>query len=157
MAENLHNRKIKMMRSDNYGEYRSSDFNKYLAKLGIQRQLTIPESPQQNGVSERMNQILMNRTRCLLIESGLCPKFWAEAVSTAAYLRNKCPSAAIDGNIPERIRSDKEVNINHIRVFGCRAWSHVRSHSIQSKLDSKAKECVLVDILRVSRVTSYGT
>ncbi|GBL79063.1 hypothetical protein AVEN_49007-1 [Araneus ventricosus] len=73
-----------------------------------------------------------------LKESGLGPKFWAEAVSTAAYLRNKCPFTAIDGDIPERIWSGKEVHINHMRVFGCRTWSHVHSHSIQRKLDPKA-------------------
>ncbi|GBL94283.1 Retrovirus-related Pol polyprotein from transposon TNT 1-94 [Araneus ventricosus] len=103
MTENLHNRKIKILRSDNGVEYRSSEFNKYLAKLRIQRQLTVSESPQQNGVSERMNQTLMNTTKCLLIESVLGLKFWAEAVSIAVYLRNKCPSAAIYGNILERI------------------------------------------------------
>ncbi|GBM65508.1 hypothetical protein AVEN_214856-1 [Araneus ventricosus] len=71
------------------------------------RQLTVPESLQQNEVSERMNQTLINTTRCLLIKSGLGPKFWAEAVSTATYLRKKRPSAAISGSIPERIWSGK--------------------------------------------------
>lgn len=144
MAENLHNRKIKTLRSDNGGEYRSKEFDEYLIRHGIQRQLTVPESPQQNGVSERMNQSLINSTRCLLIESGLEASFWAEAVSTAAKLRNKCPSAAIEGDIPERRWTGKEVLLDHLKVFGCRAWSHERSFSRKSKLDPKAKECVFV-------------
>lgn len=144
MAENLHNRKIKTLRSDNGGEYRSEKFDEYLISHGIQRQLSVPESPQQNGVSERMNQTLVNAARCLLIESGLEASFWAEAVSTAAKLRNKCPSAAIEGDVPERRWFGREIHLEHLRVFGCRAWSHERSFSRRSKLDPKAKECIFV-------------
>ncbi|GBN86352.1 hypothetical protein AVEN_200627-1 [Araneus ventricosus] len=54
------------------------------------------------------------------------------------------PICAIDGYIPERIWSGKEANINHTRIIGLKTWSHVRSHSVQSKLDTKTKECVLV-------------
>jgi len=46
---------------DNGGEYTSSEFIKYLASEGIERQLTIPRRPEQNGIAERMNQILTKR------------------------------------------------------------------------------------------------
>ena len=127
MSENFHNKKIKILRIDNGGEFKSDDFNKYLAKHGIKKQLSAPESPQQNGISERMNQILINITRCLLIESGADPTFWAEAVHTASYLHNKRLSTAIKGNTPEKLWSGKKTNLKHLMLFGCRAWSHVRS------------------------------
>lgn len=143
MSEKLHNKRIKTLRSDNGGEFKSNDFNMYLVRHGIQRQLTVPESPQQNGVSERRNQTLVNITRCLLIESGASPEFWAEAVCTASYLHNRRPSTAIDGNMPEKMWSGKEVDLNNLKVFGCRAWSHVRSFQRRSKLEPKATECIL--------------
>jgi transposase InsO family protein len=40
---------LKCLRSDNGGEYISNNFN----YEGIQQQLTIPHTPQQNGVAER--------------------------------------------------------------------------------------------------------
>ena len=45
MVENLHNTKVKTLRSDNGGEYTSKEFDEYLAKHGIKRRLTIPGTP----------------------------------------------------------------------------------------------------------------
>ncbi|KFM59138.1 Retrovirus-related Pol polyprotein from transposon TNT 1-94, partial [Stegodyphus mimosarum] len=144
MVENLQNRKTKFLRSNNGGEYISGKFDKYLTAHGIQRQLTVPDTPQQNGLAERLNQTLINTTRCLLIESGADHRFWVEAMATAAYLHNKRTSMAIDGDIPEGRWSGYGSKADHLRVFGFRAWSHVRSHSRGCKLDPKATECVSV-------------
>jgi len=47
--------KLKMLRSDNEGEFTSRKFKGYLAKEGIKHQLTVPYTPQQNGINERRN------------------------------------------------------------------------------------------------------
>ena len=47
--------KLKILRSDNGGEYTSRQFEAYLAKEGIKHQLVVPYTPRQNGVSERRN------------------------------------------------------------------------------------------------------
>lgn len=144
MAENFHDRKVKVLRSDNGGEYTSTDFNEYLTEHGIRHQLTIPGTPEQNGVAERINQTLLDMTRCLLIESGVPKELWADAVVTASRIRNKCPSKAIEGKSPEALWTGGEVKLDSLRVFGCRAWS-VRSRlRKKGKLDPKAEECVLV-------------
>ena len=39
-------RTIKRLRTDNGGEYTSNEFNQYCKDKGIQRELTIPYSPQ---------------------------------------------------------------------------------------------------------------
>ncbi|KAH9325285.1 hypothetical protein KI387_005463, partial [Taxus chinensis] len=51
--------KLKCLRSDNGGEYYSNEFNDYCSKNGIRRQKTVPGTPQQNGVSKRMNRTIM--------------------------------------------------------------------------------------------------
>lgn len=43
----------------------------YFKKEGIQYECTIRYTPQQNGVSERINRIIAEKARCMLIESGL--------------------------------------------------------------------------------------
>ncbi|KAL4271407.1 hypothetical protein GQ457_13G027700 [Hibiscus cannabinus] len=81
--ENQSGKKIKTLRSDNGSEYTSRQFASYLKKLGIHHQLTVVYTPQQNGVSESKNMIVLNMARCLLFEKKIPKGFWAEAVNTS--------------------------------------------------------------------------
>ena len=45
-------------------------------------------SPQQNGVAERLNRTLGEAAKSMMIHAGLSYAYWAEAVSTATYLKN---------------------------------------------------------------------
>ncbi|KAE8711604.1 Detected protein of confused Function [Hibiscus syriacus] len=51
----------------------------------------------------------------------------AEAINTAAYLINRGPSVPLDGRIPEEVWSKKEINLSHLRVFGCISYVHIDS------------------------------
>ena len=80
--------KVKCLKSDNGGEYVDSDFKQYCAENGIKMMRTIPGTPQQNGVAERMNRTLNERARSMRIHSELPKTFWADAINTAAFLIN---------------------------------------------------------------------
>jgi transposase InsO family protein len=54
-VERKSGKKLLTLRTDRGGEFAAADFVQYCAELGIQRQLTTPYSPQQNGVVERQN------------------------------------------------------------------------------------------------------
>ena len=69
--ENQSSCKIQFIRSDNGIEYTSQRFNSFCEEAGIEHQLTVPYSPQQNGVSARKNRTIMKMTRCLLHEKNL--------------------------------------------------------------------------------------
>jgi transposase InsO family protein len=56
LVEKKTGRYIKILRSDQGGEYTSRDFFKYCKNNGIQQQFTVPHTPQQNGVAERKNR-----------------------------------------------------------------------------------------------------
>ncbi|GJP75639.1 hypothetical protein CLOP_g6067 [Closterium sp. NIES-67] len=58
--------KVKVIRSDNGGEFIGADFEGELKRKGIQHQLTVPYNPQQNGVAERFNRTLQEGARTLL-------------------------------------------------------------------------------------------
>ena len=51
------------MRTDNGGEYMSTDYQEYLKAHGIQHELTVAYTPQQNGIPELKNQTLMESAR----------------------------------------------------------------------------------------------
>ena len=46
-------------------------------------------TPQQNGVVERKNRILVEMAQTMLCENNLPKYFWAEAVNTACYIINR--------------------------------------------------------------------
>ena len=48
---------------------------------------TDPNTPQQNGVAERMNRTIMERARAILDDSKFKRSMWNEAVLTAVHLQ----------------------------------------------------------------------
>ena len=117
MVENQNDVKIKVFRSDNAGEFCSLLFENFLTNNGIIHQKTNPYTPQQNGMSERMNRTLVEKARCLLFDAGLQKCFWAEAINTAVYLRNR---SAVAGHkkTPYEIWTQKQPDVSHLRIFG---------------------------------------
>ena len=99
-AENQKERKVKCLQSDNGKEYVNKELDFYLKEHGIVRRLTVPHNPEQNGTSERKNRTLLEMAWCILMQSGLPPGFWAEAISTANYIRNRCPTKSLNGKTP---------------------------------------------------------
>ena len=83
MVEKSSGEKIKTLRSDNGGEYTSKELEDYLKRNGIRHERTVPKTPEQNGVAERMIRTLEETVRAMLSDSKLPKKFWAEALSTA--------------------------------------------------------------------------
>jgi transposase InsO family protein len=76
-AEMETGRKLKVLRTDRGGEFNSVEFGEYCAEAGVQRQLTAPYSPQQNGVVERRNQTVVGMARSMMKAKGLPGMFWA--------------------------------------------------------------------------------
>ena len=118
-SENHTERQIKVLRTDRGGEYMSDEFNAYLSKRGIVHQLSAVETPQQNGVAERLNRTLMDLVRTMIHAKRLPKEFWAEALSTAVYIRNRVTSKALPKNkTPHHLWHGSRPNLGHTRVFG---------------------------------------
>ena len=66
LVENQTGKKIKVLRSDNGGEYTSNEFQDFYTQGGIRRQLIVPYNPQQNGVAEKKNRAIIGATRAML-------------------------------------------------------------------------------------------
>lgn len=141
-VELLHGCSIKALQCDNGTEYVNNPFKEHLKEKGIRLFRSVPYQPQQNGKSEKMNRTLMTTVRCMLVESGLPKAFWAEALRTACFNRNRCPSAAIDYKIPEEVWTGKPVNLEKfkmMKIFGCQVYAGIAG---AKKLESQAEKCV---------------
>ena len=142
MVENETGHKLKVLRTDNGGEYLSDRFKEYLRSEGVRHELSVPKTPEQNGVAERMNQTLVEAGRTMLADAKLPQKFWAEALSTAVYLRNRSPTKAVEMT-PFEAWTGEKPNVAHLRAFGCLTYAHIAKDERQ-KLNPKAKRCILL-------------
>jgi len=65
-VENHTCKKIKILRSDNGGEYTSNEFKAFCNGEGIKRVLTTPYTPQQNGIAERKNRSIVEAAKAMI-------------------------------------------------------------------------------------------
>ena len=78
MVQNATGLKVQNLRTDNGGEYVSSDFTKFCVSKGIFHQFTNPHTPEQNGTSERLNRTLIESAKSMIFHANIPLKFWAE-------------------------------------------------------------------------------
>ncbi|KAJ3661597.1 hypothetical protein Zmor_005987 [Zophobas morio] len=143
LVENQTGKTVKCLQSDNGGEYTSRDFDRYLKARGITRRLTAPYNPEQNGIAERKNRTLLDTARCLLIDAGLPDSFWAEAVNTANYLRNRLPTRCLGGGTPYEAWTGKKPDISNFRAFGSRVY-YLDRRPGKGKFDPRGEEGVFL-------------
>ena len=65
------------------------------------------------------------------------------ALSTATYLRSRCPTKAVSGMTPFEAWTGEKPRVDGLRVFGCQAFAHIPKDE-RKKLDSKSRKCVLL-------------
>lgn len=142
-VENQVGCKIKAINTDNGGEYINKNFRKLLEKSGVVHRTAVPYTPQQNGIAERANRTIVEMARTMLFDAGFSKEYWAEAVSTAVYILNRCPTKVVPGKTPEEEWSGIKPNLKHLKVFGCEAMVHVPKQK-RDKWDPKAKKLLFM-------------
>ncbi|KAG8498697.1 hypothetical protein CXB51_005124 [Gossypium anomalum] len=95
-------KQIKYLRTDNGLEFCSDEFNRLCKSEGIVRHLTVRHTPQQNGVTERMNRTIMEKVRCMLSNANLPKSFWGRSSLYCMFLINRSPSVAIEKRLHKR-------------------------------------------------------
>jgi hypothetical protein len=134
---------LKCLRSDNGGEYCIKESDDYFSYHGIRREKRIPRTPQENGVSERMNRIIMECARSMRLDVGFPLQFWADAVDIVVYLIKGGPSGSLDGKIPEEEWTGKKVNYYFLKTFSCEAFVHTDKEN-RTKIKSKSNKCTFI-------------
>jgi transposase InsO family protein len=135
-------RKLRVLRTNNGGEFIATEFASYCADEGIHRHYSAPYSPQQNGVVERCNQTVVGMARALLKQRGMLAVFWGETVVTTVYILNRSPTKALEGRTPYEPWHGHKPAVSHVRVFGCLAFSKDLGHV--SKLDDRSTPGVFI-------------
>jgi transposase InsO family protein len=122
MVEKQTGKYIKILRSDQGGEYTSGAFIKYCKSHGIVQQYMVPHTPQQNGVAERKNRTLVECAWSMLKGKNLTNGFWVEAISTVVYLKNRSPTKSLDHKTPFEALYGYKPTVSHLRIFGSKIF-----------------------------------
>ena len=100
------------------GEFLSEELKKHQDLKGTVRELTVHDSPPQNGVAERGMHTRAERACTLLIASGLPCFLWEEAMRHSTWLQNRTPAKALNGKMPYELINKTKPFLGGIQEFG---------------------------------------
>nr|GEW00062.1 putative ribonuclease H-like domain-containing protein [Tanacetum cinerariifolium] len=141
--ENQLSLKVKIIRSDNRTKFKNHDLNQFCGMKGIKREFSVARTPQQNGIAERKNRILIEAARTVLAYSLLPIPFWAEAVNTACYVQNRVLVTEPYNKTPYELLLGRTPSIGFLRPFGC-IVTILNTLDPLGEFDGKADEGFLV-------------
>jgi hypothetical protein len=154
LIENLSERKIKILRSENGGEYTSKEFVNFCKDARLKRELTTPYNPQQNGVAERKNSTIMEAVKTMIHDQDHPIHLWAKAARTSVYVQNRLSHSALGFKTPEEMFSGKKPKVIHLKIFGYHIFVHIPKKK-RTKLDPSRKKGIFVGYCEVSKAFRY--
>ena len=114
-VENQLGKHIKAIQSNHGGKYLLRSFKDYFTENGIISKLTAPRTPQQNGITERRNETLLDMVRSMMSYSTLPISFWGYALNTVMYFLNLVPSKSVP-KIPVELWNGRKPSIRHLHI-----------------------------------------
>jgi transposase InsO family protein len=153
LLENFSKRKIKILGSDNGGEYTSKEFINFCKHVEIKRELTTPYNPQQNGVAARKNITIMEALKTMIHDQDMSMHLWAKVARTTVYVQNKLSHSALGFKTLKEMFSRKKPEVSHLKIIGCLVFVHV-SKEKRTKMDPSGRE-YLLDTVRSPRSSEY--
>lgn len=90
-----------------------------------------------------MNRTFVEMARCILFQGGLDNSFWAEAIHTASYLRNRCISRSLNGRSPHELWKGVAPRLGHLRTIGTEVYVLNKALG-KGKFDVRGEKGVLV-------------
>ena len=90
-----------------------------MAENGIEYQMSMPDSPQQNGQVERFQQTIVNGVEAMWHHAGFSNSFWIYVVKAKLHMYNITPIIWANYKTLKELWSGEKPDISHLRVFGC--------------------------------------
>nr|GEU81802.1 retrovirus-related Pol polyprotein from transposon TNT 1-94 [Tanacetum cinerariifolium] len=149
-VESVNRKKYILVIVDDYSRFtwvkclRSKDENsdfiiKFLKmiQVGISHETSVACSPQQNGVVERRNRMLIEATHTMLIYAQAPLFLWAEVVATACYTQNRSIIRLHHRKTPYELLHNKLHDLSFLYVFGalCYPTNDKNLGKLQPKAD----------------------
>lgn len=135
---------IKELRTDGGKEFDNCDVKRFAESVGLKHSVTVPYTPQQNGVAERENRIICEMARSWLQSAKHIPKaLWGEAVLAATHTLNRTGPTRVKGKTPIELFLRRKNQFDHLRVFGTECFVWIAAQK-RKKFDAKALKGYIV-------------
>ncbi|GJS59755.1 retrovirus-related pol polyprotein from transposon TNT 1-94 [Tanacetum coccineum] len=134
---------VEGVRTDNGTEFKNKTLVKFFDEVRITQQFSAARMPQQNGVVESRNRILVEAARTMLIFANLLLFLWAEAIATACFTQNRSIIHKSFDKTPYELINKRKPNIKFFHVFGCRCYL-LNDYDDVGKLNAKGDIRVFV-------------
>ncbi|KAG3131505.1 hypothetical protein PI126_g20022 [Phytophthora idaei] len=131
--------RIEVFCSDQGRELLNRSMKAFLEATGIEYIWTNAYSPEENGLVERMNGIVMARVRCLLSAANMPTSLWGEAFQFAVDVINISASSAINGDTPYFRRFGSRPDVSTLRTWGCVVFVFTPKVLRTNKLENPGK------------------
>jgi hypothetical protein len=131
-----------VIRTDGAKEFDDEEeWQGFYRETGIRHELTVPYTPQQNGLSECGHRTLTGSVITMLQDSKLPNYLWAEAYNFKRYTMTVTSSSRQKGLTPYKRWHKCKPNVAYLRPFGCIGYVRVPDE-IRTKLDTKQRRCI---------------
>jgi transposase InsO family protein len=135
--------KLWLARSDRGREFYNASMDAFYRRRGAIAEPTVGYSPESNGMAERVQRVLVDMSRTLLLAAGLPDAFWAEAMAHANDVRNVTARSPAAGT-PFEAMHGRRPDLSRLREFGSLAWTSIPWARREGKLAPVAEACVLL-------------
>ncbi|WAR57494.1 hypothetical protein PtB15_8B544 [Puccinia triticina] len=142
--------KLKILQSDNGGEFDSKVLGDFLSKKGVVAERSLPYHHFQNGAAECYNRTVSDMGQSILYDSELGREFWGYTFMWSAWTLNRIPNRITKEKTPYECFFGDKPQLDRTRVFGSRAYVLVAPEK-QKKLDGRAVEGLVVGHLAESK------
>ena len=152
--------KIEVFNSDQGRKLLSRKMCLFLRNHGIEYTWTNSYSPEENGLVEKMNGIVMSQVRYVWTTADMPFLLWREALNFAVEVRSISASSTLNGNTPYFRCFGEGPNITLLRTWGCFVYVFTPSLLRTLKLDNPGKSGLFVGYAKHSescRVLSMET
>jgi hypothetical protein len=121
-AQNEFELKVKKIRSDNGTEFKNLQVGEYLEDEGIKHEFSTPYTPQQNGVVERKNRMLIDMARTMLGQYNTWEQFWSEAKNMTYHAINRLYLHRLLKKTLYELLTGNKPNVSYSHVFVSKSY-----------------------------------
>ena len=124
---------IRRLRSDGGGEYENNILSDFCKSKAIKQEFTTPDTPQQNGVSERLNRTVVEMARAWMMQCNIPRVFWFQAVEYACEVINRTPTTRNDMKSPFEMAFNKKPTVTDLKVFGSIGYAKMSNQDYKKR------------------------
>ncbi len=138
--------KIATLRTDYDSVVRLRAFEDFLSGYGIEFEPAPADGQDMNGVAEAGQRTLMSMVRSIAIGGNIPDFLWPDLVLAGTHIKNRRPTAALQGKTPYELVHHSKPDLNHLRILGSTVYVLIQDGSkVQSeKVSPRAREGILI-------------